>query len=752
MTPPGLLLLIPLLLTPQPSSARLLVLDVAGERLPDRTRLEAQWESSSAKPLGTFEGEIGEGYLSLPPRPRGAEVVRIVGPRAVSAPLSLSEESRLLQLVPSSTLRIFDIPTTAGILAVWMRLQANGAVFRRSIVLRPGSAPPELLVPTGPHDIVLDFGMAHPVHSEAGVTLGPSEVRTIVLTSAVSRRVSIQAVTKIGARPVEGASIVPPENDGAPAVYWEALKERCGRSGRDGRLDCGAVSPSTGSLGVAAEGLRSSTISLSTETDPAASGAVVAKLSPFVDVHLVVPGLDDPLREGLMAILRPCSTGRCTDDTKDRRVPFGTRPSASFSKVPPGDYQAWVETPSCRSDERFIRVPAWSDAADVLQLALPLQSYRAAGRLSLEDGTPLQGTVWLEIVPEGVPRGTLAGRVDSASDGYFELEFLASPGSSLWPMARSRGVPAEGRFVPGIRLGEDGSVPWIDLRLSQAGLRVRLVDRTDRAPVEGCGVLFSYRNEISSGLEPETSDASGVAIRAGLREGRITAAAECVGYEPATTGELELDGTLLERTIEMEPAGDVRIVIRSFHGGPLAGATVFVTTQDFESSPFPFFLQPDRVGTSGYDGSVVVHGRGEAGVFVLAANHALYVDRLPRCIDKGGCTRAIQMSAPAAFAGLTVQDADGTGLPAAWVVFSKHGVPIPLAIQQELIRVAGIDARGIIQPVGNDWVHLLPGHFGPGTYEIEYSERRTGGSWTRTPLGTISLPTAQRVTFVRPAH
>lgn len=732
------------------SGPKVEVRDVGGSRVRGTTRLELQWESISGKPLAVFQSEAHDGLLALPPVPSGAAFIRVVGPQAVSEPLRLTADDRVLRLLPCGSLRIVDVPASSTSINVWMQLQGTASVFRRSLALRAGSEPPEFAVPTGPHAVAIDVGMAFPVHSESAVSLGDREVRDIRLPVSPSRHVTIRAQEKGSSKAVEGASIVPPENGKGEGLLWQAIAERCGKSQRNGRLDCGAISQGTRTLGVAAPGFRSAAVSIPPDSDSKSVFDAPARLARLIDVRLLVPGLTDEQRMSTVAVLRPCETGRCADAVKDRRVPFASGAMAVFSKVPPGAYQAWVETPSTRSDERTLHVSGWSDASDTWDVVLPVRSYRAAGKLSLEDGTPVEGTVWLEVVQEGVPRGTLAGRVESKSDGTFEQEFLAATGSSLWPTARSRAPISEGRYVPGVRLGEDGFVPWLGIQMEEAGLRVHLVDRESGEPVVGCTVVFSHQSETDGGLAREATDESGWAARAGLKVGRVSADAECVGYRPAYTGDVELDGTVIDRTLELEVAGDVELLIRSASGAPLAGASVFVATRDIEVSSFPFFVEPDEVGMSGYDGRVRVSGRGDSGVYVLAAGHALYVGRLPRCADRRGCAKEIGMSGLTAFPGLAIQDKDGTGSAVAWVVFSKDGVPIPVPIQRELLRITGGDARSIIQPEGGKWIHRLPQYFGPGNYLVEYSEKGTDGHWLRRPLGSISLPTTERVTFAQP--
>jgi hypothetical protein len=290
----------------------------------------------------------------------------------------------------------------------------------------------------------------------------------------------------------------------------------------------------------------------------------------------------------------------------------------------------------------------------------------------------------------------------------------------------------------------------LNIELSTSGGVVKLLDKETRNPIADCDVAFFYWGVSSGGSRLLKSDASGAVHWLGISKGSYLARATCAGYRPASTEKVELSANSDETTLELEPAGGIRLRVHDANDVPLPGALVFVEQSTFENVTFPFQIPAEQLGTTDFNGEISVPARARPGFYVVAAGYSLYVARLQSCSIKTGCLEDVHLTRPIAFPGIRVRNVDGEPLSAAWLVFSKDGVPIPVSIQNELMRVNRTDPGQYIIRDGFDSVHMLPALFGPGLYNVEYTKTRRGAAPERIPLVRMTLPATHRIEVTLP--
>ena len=178
---------------------------------------------------------------------------------------------------------------------------------------------------------------------------------------------------------------------------------------------------------------------------------------------------------------------------------------------------------------------------------------------------------------------------------------------------------------------------------------------------------------------------------------------------------------------------------------------MFLEQSTFENVTFPFQIPAEQLGATDYNGEISVPARPRPGFYVVAAGYALHVARLAPCPIRTGCVEDVSLTRPVAFPGIRVKNAEGEPQSAAWLVFSKDGVPIPVSVQGELLRVnQASPSQYLIIQEGFDTVHMLPALFGPGIYDVEYTKARQGAPPERIPLVRMVLPAAHRIELTLP--
>jgi hypothetical protein len=418
----------------------------------------------------------------------------------------------------------------------------------------------------------------------------------------------------------------------------------------------------------------------------------------------------------------------------------------------PGLYRTWLEGAAVRSSTAPVVVSDDSAAPDDVDVALHFQLWHIAGVTRLRDGVGAPARIWFGILPENLQQEESAGSVDTDSTGAYNTLLLAPAGTYVWAHAISEKPAAEGEIAPpGIKLLEGTDPISLDIDLSTSGGTVRLLDKENGNPVPDCNVTFFHWGISSGGSRVLKSDTDGIVHWLGISQGTFLARAMCDGYRPASTEKVELSTNSDETTLELEPAGGIRLRVHDSNGDPLPGALVYLEQSTFENVTFPFQIPAERLGTTDFSGEIIVPARPRPGFYVVAAGYSLYVSRLQPCSKKTGCFEDVRLARPSAFAGIRVRNVDGEPQSAAWLVFSKDGVPIPVSVQEELTRVNHAGANEYIIREGFDTVHMLPALFGPGTYDVEYTKSRRGVAPERIPLVRMVLPATHRIEITLPA-
>ena len=732
-------------------SRALPVIPPDGAPLPDRVEIEWLGPNSSSLALDILP--VSNRGILLGTPPPNAESVRVIGPDVVSQPLLLKERQAGIRLSRAGRLRLTSIPQGVTAARVFLKLESSNLEFSRE--LRANGEPEiEFAVPLGTYSAAVDLGPERPPIVILAIMIGIRSVARLNVKESTGRPLSLQVITKENRKPLAGASISGKPTADLPPVFWRALEARCRVSDPSGVLSCGMVPLTLHSIDVVAPRRRrgrAEVAMLGPESDPKQPLQVV--LAHFQNVAITTLARDYPAAavKGLTAVLWRCDRPPC-DESKSVRMEIGSRRSVSFSQAEPGLYRTWLEGPLVRSSSTPVVVSGESEAPDTIDVSLQLQLWRIVGSTRLRDGIGVPTRIKFGILQENQHQEESAGAVNTDSTGAYDTLLLVPAGAYVLAHATSEKPPAEGETaLPGIKLLEGNDRILLDVELSTSGGVIKLVDKETRDPIADCNVTFFHWGLSTGGVRVLKSDASGVVHWLGISKGTYLARATCEGYRPASTEKVELSANSDETTLELEPAGGIQLRVRDANGNPLPGALVFLEQSTFENVTFPFKIPAEQLGATDFNGEISVPAWPRPGFYVVAAGYALQVGRLPPCPIKTGCVEDVFLTRPSAFPGIRVRNVNGEPQSAAWLVFSKDGVPIPVSIQSELMRVNQVDpSQYLIIREGLDTVHMLPSLFGPGIYEVEYSRSRPGASPERIPLLKMALPATHRIELTLP--
>lgn len=723
-----------------------------GVPLPDRVEIE--WLGPKGNSLALDLRPVSGRTVVLEAPPPGAESVRVVGPDVVSLALAWKDRHAGFRLSAAGRLRLSGIPQGVTTASVFMELERSSLEYSRDIPTK-GAAEIEFAVPLGTYSAVVDLGPERAPNVITPLLIRSSQSAThLEIEKPKGRLLILQVLKREDHKPIAGASISGKATPERPAVLWRALARRCGVSDASGRLSCGIVPFSLDKIDVVAPRRRQAHVSIGVpgpESDPTSSFKVA--LAKYQDVQIAATlGGDYPAKftEGLKALLSRCEQSGC-DETKAARKELGSDGRVTFLQLEPGTYRTWLEGTMVRSSTRPLVVSDDSDAPDAVAVSLQLNLWHIVGSTRLANAVGVPAKIWLGTFREDERQQELAAIVSSDSSGGYDTFLLAEPGAYLWAHAISEKPPAEGETAPpGLRLLEGNDRILLDIEMSTSGGVVRLVDKATREPVRDCKVAFYHWGPASGGARFFTSDANGVVHWLGISKGTLIARAMCEGYRSASTEKIEVSEGSDETILELEPAGGMRLRVRDGDGNPLPGALVFLEQSNFENVAYPFQIPAEQVGVTDFNGEILAPARPRPGFYVLAPGHALYVARLAPCPTKSGCVQDVRLTRTIPFPGIRVRNAEGQPESAAWLVFSKDGVPIPVSIQGELFRINGADSRSLIIREGLDTVHMLPGLFGPGIYDLQYVRPRRDASPELIPLGRMTLPATHRIELTLP--
>ncbi len=728
------------------------VIPPVGAPLPERVEIE--WLGPDSRSLALETLPILNQTIRLRTPPPGTESVRVVGPDVVSQPLLLKDNQAGIRLSRAGKLRVTGIPHEVTAVRVFLKLESSDLEFSRDF--KTVSAPElEFAVPLGTYSAAVDLGTERAPMVISAIAISVRSAARLNVKETTGRSLTLQVMTKEDRKPLAGASILGNPTAELLPVFWHALAARCRMSDPSGVLSCGMVPLTLRSLDVVAPRRRRSHVSIAapgSESDPKQPVRVV--LAHFQDVTitpLLAKDYPAAVAGALTAILTRCDRPPC-DEAKGARMEIGSRRSVRVLQVEPGLYRTWLVGAAVRSSTIPVVVSDDSDAPDTVDVSPKLQLWHIGGVTRLPDGVGVPARIWLGIVLGDPPQGESAGIINTSSAGAYETLLLAPAGAWLSAHAASEKPPAEGETAPpGITLSEENDRIVLDVELSTSGGVVKLVDKETKAPVPDCNVMFFHWGLASGGARLLKSDTSGVVHWLGISKGTYIARAACEGYRPASTEKIELSPSSDETTLELEPAGEIRLRVHDENGDPLPGALVFLEQSAFENVTFPFQISAEQLGATDYDGQISVPQRPRPGFYVVAAGYALHVARLVPCPIKTGCVEDVSLTRPVVFPGIRVRNQDGEPQSAAWLVFSKDGVPIPVSIQTELLRVNQVDPNlyTIIRE-GLDTIHMLPGLFEPGIYDVEYTRSRRGSPPERIPLVWMALPATHRVDLTLP--
>ncbi len=688
---------------------------------------------------------------TLPP---DAESVRVIGPDVVSQPLLLKDLQAGIRLSRAGRLRLTGIPHGVTTPHVFLKLESSDLEFLRELKTN-GEPEFEFAVPLGTYSAAVDLDPERAPMIIPAIVIGVRSVARLNIKESTGRLLILQVMTKEDRKPLAGASISGKPTADLPPVFWRALAARCRVSDPSGVLSCGMVPLTLHSIDVIAPRRRRGRAEVAMpgpENDP--KQPIQVTLAHFQNVAItpsLAKGYPAAVVKGLTAVLSRCDRPPC-DESRAVRIEIGSRRSVSFLQVEPGLYRTWLEGAVVRSSTTPVVVSGDSEAQDRVDVSLQLQLWRIVGSTRLPDGVGVPARIWFGILPGNLQQVEAAGGVNSDSTGAYDTLLLAPAGAWFSAHAMSEKPPAEGETAPpGITLLEGNDRIPVDIELSTSGGVVKLVDKETRDPIPNCNVTFFHWGVSTGGSRALKSDASGVVHWLGISKGTFLVRATCDGYRPASTEKVELSASSDETTLELEPAGGIRLRVRDANDDPLPGALVFLEQSAFENVTYPFQIPAEQLGATDFNGEISVPARPRPGFYVVAAGYSLHVARLAPCPIKTGCVEDVHLTRPSAFPGIRVRNVKGEPQSAAWLVFSKDGVPIPVSVQSELVRVnqVGPNEYPIIRE-GFDTVHMLPGLFGPGLYDVEYTRSRHGAPPERIPLVRMALPAAHRIELTLP--
>jgi len=733
-------------------SQALIVIPPQGAPLPERVEIEWLGPESSSLALGTLP-VTGRAILPGAPPP-GAESIRVVGPDVVSQPLALKDLQAGIRLSRAGKMRLTGIPPEVPTARVFLKLESSDLVFSRQLKTN-GAAELSFAVPLGTYSGAIDLGPERAPIVIPSIAISVRSVTSQNIKASTGRPLTLQVMTKEEKKPLAGASIFGKPTAELPPVFWRALSARCGVSDPSGVLACGMVPLTLHTMNVIAPQRRRARVEIATpdpESDP--KQPVRVTLAPFQDVAITLSlsrNYSPEIFKGLTAVLSRCDRPPC-DQSKAVRLVLGSRRTVTFSRVEPGTYRTWLEGDVCRSSTSAVAVPDDSEASDRVEIALELQLWHISGVTRLANGVGVPARIWFGILPGNLQQMEAAGIVDSDSTGAYETLLLAPAGTWFSAHASSGKPASEGETPPpGVTLVAGNDRIVVDIEMSTSGGVVKLVDKETRDPISNCNVVFYHWGLSSGGVRTLKSDGSGVVHWLGISKGTYMVRATCDGYRPASTEKVELSAGSDETTLELEPSGGVRLRIHDENGDPLPGTLVFLEQSTFENVTFPFQIPAEQLGATDYNGEISIPARPRPGFYVVAAGYALLVARLAPCPVRTGCVEDVSLTRPVAFPGIRVRNAEGEPQSAAWLVFSKDGVPIPVSVQGELLRVNQVSpSQYLIIQEGFDTVHMLPALFGPGIYDVEYAKARQGAPPERIPLVRMVLPAAHRIELTLP--
>lgn len=727
------------------------VIPPEGASLPERVEIEWLGPDSRSQALDTRP--VTNRMVLLPIPPANAESVRVIGPDVVSQPVLLKDRQAGIRLSRAGKLRLTGLPPGVTGARIFARLEGSDLEFSRELQTKR-EPQVEFAFPLGTFSAVLDLGPDRVPILIPSIIISARSVTVIKTKESNGRPLVVDVVTKEDRKPLRGASITGKATADLPPLFWRALAERCGVSDPAGVLSCGLVPLSLHTFDVVAARRRWGRVSVALPTpdkDPKQPLQIVLAHFQSVAVSSVLIDDDHASRlKRLTAVLVRCERTPC-DDSKAERKEFGYGQRVNFPQMEPGLYRTWLEGPSLRSSTTPVLVSADSEAPDTMVVSLQFRPWRIVGSAHLTDGVGVPATIKFGILQENEHQEEAAGSVKTDSTGAYETELLVPAGAYIRGHAVSETPPAEGETdPPGIKLeGIERTI--LDVELSTAGGVVKLVDKETREPIPACDVAFFYFGGAKGGVRGLKSDASGVVHWLGISKGTYVARATCDGYRPASTDKVELSASSDATILELEPAGGILVRVRDANNDPLPGALVFLEQSTFENVTFPFQIPAEQLGATDFNGEISVPARPRPGFYVVAAGYSLYVARLAPCPIKAGCVGDVFMTRPSAFPGIRVRNVDGQPQSAAWLVFSKDGVPIPVSIQTEVLRINQADpGQYNIISEGFDTIHMLPWFFGPGIYDVEYTRTRPGTPPERIPLARMSLPATRRIELTLP--
>ena len=731
------------------ANARVLPLIPAyGVHVPERVEIEWLGPESSSLAIETIP--VTNGAIAVGAPPREAESVRVVGPDVVSLPVPIKSNAHI-RLLAAGKLRLSAVPQQTALTRVFLKLNRSDLEYSREL-RTSGLTEIEFTVPPGTYSAAVDIGPEYPPIVVPSLVIDSGSVGSLKTKNSTGRPLILQVVTKEDKKPLTGASVAQNPTAELPSVFWRALAARCGISDQSGILSCGVVPLTLHKIEVVAPQRRRAIVSVPVpDPDSDARQPLQLTLARYQNVAVSILLRNDTPQESvkeLTAVLVRCQWPPC-DESKAVRLGLGSRRTVRFSQVEPGVYRTWLEGRLVRSSATPVIVSADSDAPDTLDVPLDLELWRITGSTRVE-GIGVPATIWFATLREKEHQQEWAGVVNTSSTGTYDKLLLAPVDAYIFAHATSENPPAEGETAaPGVRLSQANYQIVVDIDLSTAGASIKLIDSQTKSPIPNCEVALYHWGEAQGGIRVFKSNESGIVRWLGIK-GTFLARATCDGYRTASTEKIEISSSPNEKTLELEPAGEARLRVRDANDHPLPGARVFVEQSRFENVSFPFYVSAEQIGSTDFSGEIAVPARPRPGFYVVAQGYALHVGRLAPCAVRTGCVEDVRLARPIPFPGIRVRSARGAAQSAAWLVFSKDGVPIPVSIQKEVVTDNQADARVVIIQEGSDTIHMLPEFFEPGVYEIEYAKAEPGKVPQRISLGRMSLPTTQRLELTLP--
>jgi len=298
----------------------------------------------------------------------------------------------------------------------------------------------------------------------------------------------------------------------------------------------------------------------------------------------------------------------------------------------------------------------------------PGSGYVVSGRVVDHEGSPIEGA-----------RVTGGDRIASSDgEGFFTLKGLAA-GELLVDATADGFVSAGPEGLRELRLTLAGAgagetrVDGVELVLRRPGQITGRVVAGDTPVAASLSLAYAGAEGLAGPLGPfaveaiGASDASGAFALTELAPGRLRLVAEADDYAVAESGELYLgDGERLQDiTIDLLPSGVLAGVVRDQAGAALSGAEVLATGAALSR---PLRTRSDPSGRFRFDalptGTLEVRARA-SGYRSAELNGVEVVAAVPRQVE------LVLQPATGLFG--RVLDADGAGVPQAYVVLALRG-------------------------------------------------------------------------------